>query len=230
MSVFKALWGVGAAACVVMSLLVFFSGTQLASAAAPKGATGPTGPTGATGAKGATGAQGVTGETGAKGETGATGPQGVTGATGPAGATGPTGPEGAQGSTGPTGPEGVTHYANRITVPNDPPGLEGPETTILEVPQVVKFMNGNPPCQSDGGAAGINVTSLSSETDIFGEEAATNKKPGWQPFHISAKPITNMRITSGSGPSTLIVAITLDWEGSATTGCVFAATADVYKG
>jgi Collagen triple helix repeat (20 copies) len=109
-----------------LGLLVFFSSTQIASAAAPsKGATGPTGPTGATGAtgaKGATGANGVTGATGANGKEGAKGATGANGVNGVNGATGATGPEGRQGNTGPTGnteqPEGSREIDNHIGSPS----------------------------------------------------------------------------------------------------------------
>lgn len=196
------------------------------------GATGTTGGNGATGNSGATGAAGVTGPTGEKGAAGTTGAMGVTGSTGGNGATGATGPAGAtgpsglKGATGPPGVEAVTHYSGRIAV-----AIEGPEATILEVPGVVKVTAApaHATCQRGNGSGGIEVTSLDNETNMFGEEEGTDLAPGWKLVKLSVKPIVNLRITSGLGSTALIAAVTVDWEGSA-TGCIYAGTADVYRG
>ena len=116
MSTFKALRGVGVAACLGISLLLLTAGGAMAASAIKvcvperenqaivtptrgaclKGYTltelgkeGPAGKEGKQGPTGATGAKGATGATGANGATGATGPSG-----GPTGQTGATGPEG----------------------------------------------------------------------------------------------------------------------------------------
>jgi hypothetical protein len=101
-------------------LLSYPTISQMNSAIASGGGTGPTGPagldgptgpfgapTGPTGPMGGIGLTGPTGSIGNTGQQGPIGPQGLTGPIGPQGATGYTGPIGSQGLTGPIGPQGA---------------------------------------------------------------------------------------------------------------------------
>ncbi len=143
---FKALRGVGIAACLACGLLAngaMATGLKLCvpekhnqdimtpkanglceakytltelGAEGPAGEKGAAGKTGATGRTGATGPTGPVGSQGTAGEKGATGPSGGAGATGSAGATGATGAIGAPGATGGAGVTGPAGATGAVGV------------------------------------------------------------------------------------------------------------------
>ncbi len=211
-----------------------------------RGAPGSNGPEGEDGAQGVAGAVGPTGEIGPPGEAGPTGATGATGTNGVTGATGATGEKGATGATGPEGKEGKT-YANRVVIPNELPGHETSPTTILEVPGVVKINTLQCPTPESNNQptteAKEQLTSLGSGTDLFVWESGTAttdryvpsswthySTPAGEPHVGLQSKEARFHITGGTGSGSFIAAITTLTNVASGTGCVFAATADVYKG
>lgn len=149
----------------------------------------------------------------------------------------------------PAGKAKVTFYANRITSPEVATAQYGTGATVLEVPGFARVSVSQ--CADD---AHVEVERLNGETDRVILDASPGslafapippegrvevaEGPGWHPFLVTFgneanTQIGTFRVERGTGSATTVAAFTIDAyaQGVAATGeCVFAATADVYKG
>ncbi len=123
----------------------------------------------------------------------------------------------------------TTHFGNRLAVKGSVP-----EMTLLTVPGVatVSTVPAVSVCENGASAIEVVVTNLDPEStfSVVGTEGF-DKGEGWSSFRYdpSLTDAPQLRIESGSGPTSLIVELTIGWNGSP-AGCFESATADVYKG